>query len=418
MDIIEKGYIRIEDGKITALGNIDDSFFIPDGIEAIDATGKIIIPGFVNTHTHIPMNMLRGYADDLPLHKWLTEYIFPAEAALITPENIRAVVRLAFLEMIESGTTCFNDMYFFEDVIAEEAKKVGLRAVLNDSLIDFPTPSFSTVEEGLIKMENLIKKWQGDEIIHPSVCIHSPYTCSKETLLQAKRLADKYETVLHIHLSETLQEVQNIKDETGLSPVEYIYHLGILDKNTVAAHCVWLGAKDIDIFALSEAGICHCPKSNLKLGSGIADIATYREKGIKVGIGTDGVASNNTMDMIEEMRFAALLPKGIHQNPEFIPTQEALKMATALGVEILGLGEITGTIEEGKRADLVFIEKDYNILPIYNEYSALMYAMNKTNIHSVMVNGEWLMKDHIVKGIDKKEEIEKLDRVIAKFRVK
>lgn len=412
-EIIPQGSILIENGKIKALspGKLEDS-----SAEITDAHGMFVMPGFINTHTHVPMTMLRGYADDLPLHTWLTEHIFPAEARFVTPENVRIAARLAFTEMIKSGTTCFNDMYFFEDVIAEEAKKAGIRAVLGESLIDFPTPDFKTVEEGLTLCESLIHKWQGDSTIHPSVCAHAPYTCSRETLQKAKQLAGRYHTLLQIHVAETRKEVEDITAKTGLPPAEYLHSIGLLDQNVIAAHCVWLNKREIELLASTGTSIGHCPKSNLKLASGIADTDTYLKAGITVSIGTDGTASNNTLDMVEEMRFAALLPKAVHYNPEANNARTALQMATINGAKALGLEQITGSLETGKSADLIFIHADAsNMQPVYDEYSAIVYAMNSKNIRSSMVNGEWIMQDRILCHLHKEEILEDIKQLAQKI---
>lgn len=414
LDIIPNGSLLIENGKISRIsrGTIRD-----DDAEMTDAEGMYVMPGFINTHTHLPMTMLRGYADDLPLHEWLTDHIFPAEARWVNAENVRLATRLAFIEMIKSGTTCFNDMYFFEDVIAEEARKAGIRGVMGESVIDFPTASFRTVDEGLAICEALIRKWQGDPIIHPSVCVHAPYTCSKETLIKTKQLADKYHTLLQIHVAETRKEVEDITAQTGMPPVEYLHSIGLLDRNVIAAHCVWLNEKEVELMATSGTSIGHCPKSNLKLASGIADTDTYAKAGINVSLGTDGTASNNTLDMVEEMRFAALLPKVVHYNPEAVNARAALQMATINGAKALGLDAITGSLEAGKSADLIFVHAaSSNMIPVYDEYSAIVYAMNSKNVRSSMVNGEWIMKDRMLLHIDKEETLAAMERLASRVK--
>lgn len=404
LNIIPHGSLLIENGIIK---NISSAPLTIPGAETTDAEGMFVMPGFINTHTHVPMTMLRGYADDLPLQVWLTKHIFPAEARLVNPENVRIATRLAFIEMIKSGTTCFNDMYFFEDVIAEEAKKAGIRGVVGESLIDFPTPSFQSVDEGLDRCEALIRQWQGDPIIHPSVCAHAPYTCSKETLQKTKQLADKYGTLFQIHVSETRKEVEDILTKYGMRPAEYLHSIGLLGQNVIAAHCVWLDQHEIELMASSGTSIGHCPKSNLKLASGIADIDTYTKAGITVGIGTDGTASNNTLDMVEEMRFAALLAKVINYNPEAVNARTALQMATINGAKALGLDKITGSLEIGKSADLIMVHADAsNMIPVYDEYSAIVYAMNCKNVRSSMVNGEWIMRNRTLCHLDKEETLE------------
>lgn len=404
LNIIPHGSLLIENGIIK---NISSAPLTIPGAETTDAEGMFVMPGFINTHTHVPMTMLRGYADDLTLQVWLTKHIFPAEARLVNPENVRIATRLAFIEMIKSGTTCFNDMYFFEDVIAEEAKKAGIRAVVGESLIDFPTPSFQSVDEGLDRCEALIRQWQGDPIIHPSVCAHAPYTCSRETLQKTKQLADKYGTLFQIHVSETRKEVEDIQTKYGMRSAEYLHSIGLLGQNVIAAHCVWLDQHEIELMAYSGTSIGHCPKSNLKLASGIADIDTYTKAGITVGIGTDGTASNNTLDMVEEMRFAALLAKVINYNPEAVNARTALQMATINGAKALGLDKITGSLEIGKSADLIMVHADAsNMIPVYDEYSAIVYAMNCKNVRSSMVNGEWIMRNRTLCHLDKEETLE------------
>ena len=404
MELIKNGSIRIEGNQIKEIR--EDKIESPDA-EYFDAEGMIVMPGFINTHTHVPMTMLRGYADDLPLHTWLNEHIFPAEARMVTPENVAIASRFAFIEMIKSGTTCFNDMYFFEDIIASEAKKAGIRAIVGESLIDFPTPSFHTVDEGMARCESLVQQWYGDSLIHPAICAHSPYTCSKETLQKAKVLSEKYNIPLHIHVAETRKEVEDITAQTGTTPAEYLY------SNVIAAHSVWLTPKEIELYARTRTSVAHCPKSNLKLASGIADTDTYLKAGVNVSIGTDGTASNNTLDMVEEMRFAALLPKGTGYNPEAVDARTALRMTTINGAKALGIQHLTGSLEVGKRADLIVIHADAsNMIPIYDEYSALVYASNSKNIRFSMVNGKWIMRNRELVYINKTETMESMKHIV------
>ena len=399
MELIKNGSIRIEGNQIKEIRK--DKIESPDA-EYFDAEGMIVMPGFINTHTHVPMTMLRGYADDLPLHTWLNEHIFPAEARMVTPENVAIASRFAFIEMIKSGTTCFNDMYFFEDIIASEAKKAGIRAVVGESLIDFPTPSFHTVDKGMARCESLVQQWYGDSLIHPAICAHSPYTCSKETLQKAKVLSEKYNIPLHIHVAETRKEVEDITAQTGTTPA-----------NVIAAHSVWLTPKEIELYARTRTSVAHCPKSNLKLASGIADTDTYLKAGVNVSIGTDGTASNNTLDMVEEMRFAALLPKGTGYNPEAVDARTALRMTTINGAKALGIQHLTGSLEVGKRADLIVIHADAsNMIPIYDEYSALVYASNSKNIRFSMVNGKWIMRNRELVYINKTETMESMKHIV------
>ena len=409
MDVFPQGSLLIEDGTIV---KVSATVLEDQEAERYDAQGMILMPGFINTHTHVPMTLFRGFADDFSLHKWLTEYIFPAEARFITPDNVRLGSQLAFLEMIKSGITCFNDMYYFEDVIAHEAKKAGLRAVLSDALIDFPTPSFKSVDEGLLRNEEIVATWKDDPIIHPSICAHSPYTCSKATLQRAKTFADKHNLLLHVHVAETQKEIDDMRQQTGLTPAQYLHSIGLLDQNVCAAHCVWLNDDDVKLFADSGTSIAHCPKSNLKLSSGIAPVYSYIQKGVNVGVGTDGAASNNNLDMVEEMRFSALLQKVVDYNPEAMNARESLKMATINGAKALHLDTLTGSIEAGKKADLIIVNSDaVNMMPAYDDYSSIVYAMNSKDVRSSMVNGEWLMKDRVVLHIDE-------EAVMAEMREK
>lgn len=409
MEVIRNGSILVSGECIS---EIRDGKMECPGATYFDAGGMIVMPGLINTHTHLPMTMLRGFADDLPLHEWLNDHIFPAEARAVTPDNVRVATRLAFIEMLKSGTTCFNDMYFFEDIIAEEARKAGMRGVVGESLIDFPTPSFKSVAEGAARCEELIRQWQGDALVHPGVCAHSPYTCSKETLQTAKQLADKHDVRLHIHVAETRKEVEDVLKSTGQTPAGYLHDIGLLDQNVTAAHAVWLNRQDTELFARAGTSIAHCPKSNLKLGSGVADIAHYMKNGINVSIGTDGAASNNTLDMIEEMRFAALLPKGTRQNAELVNARAALRMATINGAKALGIDHLTGSLEIGKRADLIVLHADAsNMIPVYDEFSAIVYAANGKNVRSAMINGKWIMRDRELLTIDKTETMEAVKRI-------
>lgn len=414
MDVLPGGSLYIEGNTIR---EVAPSKIEREDAEYVDARGMVVMPGFVNTHTHLPMALLRGYADDLPLHRWLTDYIFPAEARWMTPENVAVATRFALIEMIKSGTTCFNDMYFFEEIIAREAKRAGVRGVVGESLIDFPTPSFRTLEEGIARTESILQEWKGDRLITPGVCAHSPYTCSRETLRQAKQLSETYNCLLQIHVSETRKEVDDLLASEGKRPVEYLYGLGLLDDRTVVAHGVWLNEREIDLMARCGTSVAHCPKSNLKLASGIADTDTYLRRGVNVSLGTDGAASNNTLDMVEEMRFAALLPKGVRRDPEAMNARQALRVATINGARAVGLGDITGSLEVGKRADLLLVHLDAsNAMPIYDVYSALVYAMNSKNVRSSMIDGQWVMRDRVMLTIDKEETMEAVRRLAREIR--
>lgn len=414
MDILPGGSIYIKGNTIQEISPVKIE---REWVEYVDARGMVVMPGFVNTHTHLPMTLFRGYADDLALHEWFSDYIFPAEARWMTPENVAVAARFAFVEMIKSGTTCFNDMYFFEEVIAREAKKAGVRGVVGESIIDSPTPSFRTVDEGFARAEGILQEWKGDSLVTPSVCAHSPYTCSRDTLLRAKQLAETYACLFQIHLSETAKEVDDLLAAEGKRPAEWLYSLGLLDSRMVCAHGVWLDDREVGLLARSGSSVAHCPKSNLKLASGIANVAAYLRAGLNVSLGTDGAASNNTLDMVEEMRFAALLAKVRSDDPTALNARQALRMATIGGARAIGLGDIIGSLEPGKRADLLLVHLDAsNTLPVYEPCSAIVYAMNSKNIRSVMIDGRWVMRDRQLLTIDKEETLAAMTALAAEVR--
>lgn len=416
-DIIDNGHILIKGDEILKAGPGEISENEKNEADEIfDAQKMIVMPGFVNTHTHIPMSIFKGYADDLPLRQWLNSRIFPAEAKWITPHNTAIATKWALCEMIKSGTTTFNDMYFFSDIIAEECAKTGLRGVLNESLSDFPCPGFKTADEAVERIRRNILRYEGHPLISASVPAHAPYSCSRETLLKGKKTADKYGCLFHIHLSETEAENSASVEKTGMTPTAYLHSIGILDKNTVAAHCVYLSPEDMEIFANTSASAVHCPKSNLKLGSGMADIKKYGDAGINVALGTDGSASNNNLNMVEEMRFASLMAKGIHRDPTVMTAIESIRMATLNGAHALGLGEITGSIERGKKADLIFINPEENMAPVYAPASSVVYAMEARNIIHSMVNGKWVMKNRNIEKIDYPEVLKEIEYIRGKIK--
>jgi 5-methylthioadenosine/S-adenosylhomocysteine deaminase len=393
--IIKNGYLTIYDKKITAIGEGE-----PETSEnLIDAGGKILMPGFVNAHTHLPMTMYRGIADDLPLKEWLEEHIWPAEAKHTHEDSVRKATRLGLEEMVRTGTTTFSDMYFFADAVAEETEKFGLRGVMNEALVDFPTNSYQNSEEAFDKIIAFTERWKDNDLISPLLIFHATYTCSRNTILKVKELAEKYRLHITSHVSETQQEIENVKQAQGMNPVEYLDALDLISDKLFIAHGVWLNENDQNIFAKKGAHIVHCPSSNLKLGSGVAPIPDYLAKGINVALGTDGCASNNNLDMVEEMRLAALIHKGVNHNPTLIPAYEALKMATVNGAKALGLADKIGSLEVGKYADILVIDTQNTFMqPIYDYYSALVYAMNSSCIETVLVDGKVVMEDRKING--------------------
>jgi 5-methylthioadenosine/S-adenosylhomocysteine deaminase len=344
-EIVDIGDSNELDGKYTAK-------------EVIDCTGKVIMPGLINLHTHAPMTLFRGYANDLPLEKWLQRYMFPLEKQFVNEEFCYYGALLACIEMIECGTTCFADMYYYEDEVAKAAKEAGMRGVLAESVLKNETPDSADFEEGLSLAEEYIKRWRDDRLIIPAVGPHAPYTCNDEILIRCKELADRYKVPLLIHVAETIKEVKDSMNSTGHRPVEYLGALGVLDRNVVAAHCVWLTSKEMEMLRENGMKVAHNPTSNLKLGSGIAPVPELQDIGVVTGIGTDGCASNNDLDMIEEMRLASLLHKGTHADPTKVDAMRVIAMATIEGAKALGIDDITGSIEISKRADIAILNLD------------------------------------------------------------
>jgi 5-methylthioadenosine/S-adenosylhomocysteine deaminase len=370
--------------------------------EQVNAVGTIVIPGLINTHGHAPMVLYRGLADDLRLQEWLEKYIFPAEAKTVTREMVRAGTRLAALEMIQSGTTTFADMYYFEEEIARTAKAAGMRGVLGQTIIQFPVADAKTPQEGLARTEAFIKEFAKDELIVPAVAPHSPYTLEAKDLLASRALATKYGVPVLIHVAETQAELENSKKaQSGMSPVAYLQSIGFWGPRTVVNHGVWADAADITLLHSHQVAVSHNPESNMKLASGIAPVPAYLAAGVTVGLGTDGAASNNDLDMFEAMRFAALLHKVNTGDPRVVPATTALEMATISGARTLGLEKHIGSLEVGKRADLVVVSTDSaRLTPLYNPISHLVYAARGEDVRTVMVNGRVLMRDRKMLTLD------------------
>jgi 5-methylthioadenosine/S-adenosylhomocysteine deaminase len=404
LSIIKNGAIAIIDSRIIGVGTKDDisKRYIAKNI--INGDGKVVFPGLINTHTHAAMVYFRGIADDLPLREWLENHIWPVENRWLSPEFITDAVELACLEMLKGGITTYNDMYFYEDAAARVTKKIGMRAVLGVGILDFPTKSATTSDEYFSNAETFIKDWQGDGLIIPCIAPHALYTCSSETLKRVRKVADLMNVPIHIHLSETRWEVEEIKKKYHKNPVVYLEDLGFLDERVLAAHCVWLDDKEIEILARRRVGVSHCIESNLKLSSGIAPVVEMLKAGVKVSLGTDGAASNNDLNILSEMSTAAKIHKTCTEDPTALDAKTALLMATRWGAEVLGLGNITGSIEEGKSADIVIANlKKPHLTPIYNIYSHIVYSMLSSDIEMVMVNGKIVINDGKLTTADESE---------------
>ncbi len=401
--VIENGAIAIVGDHIAAVGTraaIDRDWQPKQRLDRPDA---ILIPGLINTHTHAPMSLFRGIADDLKLQDWLEKFIFPAEAKNVDAEFVRWGTRLACLEMALGGTTTYVDMYYFEDTIAQATKEAGLRGVLGETIIGFPAPDHKTPQEALAGTERYFKEFASDPLITPAVAPHAIYTNSDETLKACRALADRYKKPLVIHLAETKKENDDAIAKYGLTPTGALDAMGVLGGWTIAAHGVWLNDADLKIVKSRGVGLAHCPSSNMKLASGVAPVVKILDLGIPMGLGTDGVAgSNNDVDMFEEMDLAAKLQKVTTGDPRSLPAEQAMEMATIIGARAIGLEKMIGSIEKGKRADIVSVRLDAaHAVPMYNVYSQLVYALKASDVADVMVNGREIVRDRRMLTLDR-----------------
>lgn len=392
--VIENGAIAISRGSIVAVGTRAEVRQKYGSLQVVNATGRVVIPGLINTHTHVPMTLFRGISDDLDLNDWLTKYIFPAEAKNVDEAFVRAGTQLGLAEMIRGGTTTYCDMYYFEDAIADETKRAGVRGVLGETIIDFPVADNKTHEQAMAYTERFIKKWQNDPLIVPAAAPHAPYTVSTEHLRAIKAMADRLNAPVVTHIAETRKERDDIREQKGKTPVRYLDDIGFLSNRTIAAHSVWLTLEEIMIFKNRGVGVAHCPQSNMKLASGVASIPAMLKADIAVGLGTDGAASNNDLDMWEEMDTAAKLHKLMSNDPKTLPAEQAFEMATIRGARALHIDNITGSLETGKRADIVIVDFDsLNQTPFFNVYSHLIYATKAADVRTVVINGRIVMLD-------------------------
>jgi 5-methylthioadenosine/S-adenosylhomocysteine deaminase len=400
------GSVAIRAGKILAVGRIDTEY---DPRDTIDCRGRVVMPGLVNAHTHAPMTLLRGLADDLRLDVWLLGYMMPVERTFVRPDFVALGTRLACAEMIRSGTTCFADMYYFEEAVAEATAAAGLRALCAQTVLKFPAPDAASFEDALAHAREFITRWKGHPLIVPGVAPHAPYTCTAEILRACAELACEFDVPLHTHLAETALEVDRSRREHGMPVVPWVKKQRLFDARVLAAHCVHVDEGEMRALKDAGAGVAHNPTSNLKLGSGVAPVTKMLDLGIAVGIGTDGPASNNDLDMFEEMRLAALLAKGISGDPTLLPARHALTMATRLGAQAVHLGDITGSLEPGKRADLIVVDLDqpHNVPRFGRDpqaiYSQLVYAARSSDVLDVMCEGRWLMRDRRLLTLDEDE---------------
>ena len=392
--VIGDGAVAIRSGRIVAVGQRAELEAKYAALENIDASGKVIMPGLINGHTHVPMTLFRGLADDLDLNEWLTKYIFPAEAKNVTEDFVRTGTQLGLAEMIRGGTTTYCDMYYFEDAIADETAKAGVRGVLGETVIDFPVADNKTYAEGLVYTERFVKKWQGHSLITPAIAPHAPYTVSEEHLKAARAFSDRTGAPIVTHISETRREVDDLTKSKGASPIAYLARIGFLNERVIAAHVVFPNVEEIAILKRLGVGVVHNPQSNMKLASGVAPVPQMLAEGLSVGLGTDGAASNNDLNMWEEMDTAAKLHKVSSGDPKVLSALQALEMATIRGARALHLEREIGSLEDGKRADLIIVDLDaLNQTPLYNIYSHLVYATKAADVRTVIIEGRLIMRD-------------------------
>jgi 5-methylthioadenosine/S-adenosylhomocysteine deaminase len=414
--VIKNGAVAISGERIADIGPAE-KFSDCRAAKVIDAKKGIIMPGLINTHTHASMTCFRGLADDLHLMTWLNDYIFPAEAKL-NYEKVKAGALLACAEMILSGTTCFADMYLFEDAVAKAAKQAGMRAVVGEVLYDFPSPSYGPIEEGFVYTENLIKKWQNDPLITVAVEPHSPYLCAPDLLERAAGLSRTYDVPLIIHVSETQTEVNTISERYGKTPIAHLADIGALSQLLLACHCVALTDEDIEMLASYDVKVSHNPESNMKLASGIAPIPQLMNAGVCVGLGTDGCTSNNNIDMFLEMDAAAKIHKVNTLDPTVMNAKTVLKMATIDAAKALGLDHETGSLEVGKKADVIVIDTHKpHLTPMYNLHSHLVYAAGGNDVDTSVINGQVLMENRRLLTLDIAKVMADVNQIAKEIRV-
>jgi 5-methylthioadenosine/S-adenosylhomocysteine deaminase len=416
-DVLSPGAVAIDGTDIVDVGTPEQIASRYTAADTIDAHDDVVMPGLINTHTHAPMVMFRGLADDLALMDWLQKYIFPAEAKTVSPEFVRIGTRLAALEMIESGTTTYADMYYFEEEIAKATREAGLRGVLGQTIIQFPVPDAKTPAEGLARAERFIQAYKGDSLITPAVAPHALYTNDRATLVACAALGRKYQVPVIIHLAETEDELKMAREQYHSTPTQYLESIGFWGPRTLAAHGVWVNDDDIRILKRHGVGVSHNPESNMKLASGTAPVMKYLAAGVALGLGTDGAASNNDLDMFEAMRQASFLAKLANRDPTAVPAQTALDLATIGGARALGMDRTTGSLEAGKRADLIAVSMDSaRQTPLYNAVSHLVYVTRGDDVRTTIVNGKVLMRERRVRTLDRDAVIQAANRLAEKVR--
>ncbi len=412
MSYFAPGAIAIANDQIVSVGAKIEILKEFPNVEITDLGDKVVMPGIINTHTHVPMTLLRGLADDLRLDVWLMGYIMPVEREFVSPDMCYLGTKLACAELFRSGVTTFADMYYFEHEIAKATAEAGMRALCTESILKFPAPDAASYDDSLAYTREYIQEWKGHELIVPGIAPHAPYTTTPEILKASRDIAVEYDVPYQIHLAETKHEVEGIQQEYGARVIQYMHKQGVFEAKTLAAHCVHVDDSEIALMAEHNVGVLHNPTSNLKLASGVAPVQKMINAGVNVGVATDGPASNNDLDMFEEMRLAALLAKGINHDPVALPAKDAIRMATINGAKAIHMDHITGSLEPGKRADLIAVD----ISPVHNAprfrrdpdgiYAQLVYASKSTDVKDVMVNGKWTMQDAKLTTLDESALLE------------
>jgi 5-methylthioadenosine/S-adenosylhomocysteine deaminase len=407
--IYQDGSVAIKGDAIFGVGSRADIAARYKSAQTIDASGTLVLPGFINGHTHVPMTLFRGLHDDVTLNDWLYKYIFPAEAKNVNEEFVRWGTRLAAAEQIRSGVTTFADMYYFEDAVAQETKAAGMRGVLGETFIDFPAPDNKSEAEMLAYTEKFLKRWQGDALIHAAPAPHSIYTCSKKTIQDAAALARKYHAPLLMHVSEMKKEWEDSEKQNGVSPVQYLDKIGVLGPELVAAHCIFVDEADRKLLADRQVGCVHNPSSNMMIASGVSPVPEMRAAGIAVGLGTDGPAgSNNDLDLMEEIDLAAKLAKITKMNPLALNAKAVVEMATIDGARALHMEKEIGSLEVGKKADLILISLDEpNAVPMYDTYAQIAYSLKGSDVETAVIGGRVVMRDRKLLTVDEPRVLEK-----------
>ena len=410
--------ILIKGNKILDIQSSDAPGESAPGAEIIQAGKGLIMPGLMNAHTHTAMTLFRGLADDLPLKQWLFEKIFPAEAAHINEENVYWGVLLGCLEMIASGTTTFSDGYFLQDQTIQAVQESGLRAIVAQGIIDFPAPGLADPKENLNRGREFLLKWRGfSDRIHPGLFCHSAVTCSDNTLQGAMEISEEFSSPLQIHLSETAEEVSEMMNRTGERPTAHLHRLGLLTRNLIAVHAIHLSPEEMDLLCLGGVRVVHTPESNMKLASGICRAWEMIGRGLHLGLGTDGCASNNNLDLFQEMDCAAKLQKVYNMDPTHMDAETVLKMATSEGAKVLGLDREIGTIEKGKKADLIVVDMNSpHLVPLYNPVSTMVYSASGADVKDVVVDGKILMRDRAFQTLDPTEIMERVREIAQGIR--